>query len=130
MKDKEKVIKMAKNQTNTSTDIDNDDEFEVVEDVFPEPWKDMNEGDYIVGKYLGSMEINGADSKPFTVYKLRTPDDDLISVSGASLEARMATIPVGTKLKVTFLGTEKSAKGSRMKMFEVQAPKGTKYLEA
>jgi hypothetical protein len=114
---------MAKNN------IENNNDFEIVEDIFPEPWKDMDEGDFIIGKYLGTSLINGANEKPFTIYKLRNDDGELISVSGASLEARMVTIPVGTRLKITFKGTEKSKHGSGMKMFEVQAPKGTKYIE-
>ena len=116
--------------TNNNNKAFDDDEFETVEDVFPEPWKDMDEGDYIVGRYLGKAEINGSNNKPFTIYKLKNADDELISVSGASLEARMALIPVGTKLRITYSGTEKTKHGSDMKMFEVQAAKGTRLLEA
>lgn len=119
---------MAKN-TNKNNDSFEDDDFVTVEDSFPEPWKDMEEGDSISGKYLGQSDINGTNDKPFTIYKLKNSDGELISVSGASLEARMATIPVGTKIKVIYKGTAKSKFNTPMKMFEVQVPKRTKLIE-
>jgi hypothetical protein len=123
---------MAKNESQNKKNNNNefdDEEFVTVEDSFPEPWKDMDEGDHIVGRYVGSAEINGTNDKPFTIYKLKNDDDELISVSGASLEARMAAIPVGARLKVTYTGTEKSKHGTPMKMFNVQVAKNVKLIE-
>jgi hypothetical protein len=123
---------MVKNETQNkknNNDEFTDEEFDTVEDSFPEPWKDMDKGDFIIGRYLGSAEINGSNDNPFTIYKLKNDADELISVSGASLEARMVTIPIGARLKVTFTGTEKTKKGSNMKLFTVQVAKNTKLLE-
>jgi hypothetical protein len=123
---------MAKPTTQNNKDTfndDDDDEFVKVDDVFPEPWKDMDKGDSIVGKYMGMGEISGHNNKPFTIYKLKNAEDELISVSGASLEARMALIPVGAKIKVTYMGTEPSKHGTPMKMFQVDVAKGVKLIE-
>jgi hypothetical protein len=115
--------------TETQFNDESDDEFKVVDDVFPEPWKDMSEGESIVGKYLGTGIINGSNDKPFTIYKLKNNEGDYISVSGASLEARMSLIPIGSRIKVIYTGTEKSKHGTPMKMFEVLVAKAVKLLE-
>jgi hypothetical protein len=112
-----------------NTEIENDDEYETVEDNFPEPWIDMEPGEFITGKYIGSALINGSDGKPFPIYKMVREDDNLVSVSGASLEARMKTIPINAHIKVIYTGTEKTKHGTKMKTFEVKVAKGTRLIQ-
>jgi hypothetical protein len=112
----------SKNQSQTKTD-----DYDDVEDSYAEPWKDPEEGDTVEGKYLGSREIGGNRGQSFPVYVLQQMDGTLISVAGSTLESRMSRIPEGTKVKVTYLGTQEH-KGNDMKLFKIGMAKGTKLL--
>ncbi len=102
-----------------------DSEFEEVPDTYATPWKEPKKGESIVGEYVGAREIKGERGDTFDAHVLIREDGSLISVAGGSIDARMARVPYGTKLKVTFEGTQKH-KGNNMKLFSVVCAKGTK----
>jgi hypothetical protein len=104
-----------------------DDEFDRVEDVYAEPWKDPKIGDHIGGIYLGHRIIKGERDGTFNAHVLQRIDGKLVSVAGSGLDARMFRVPQGTKVRVTFKGFEK-VRGGNMKSFELETAKGTKLL--
>ena len=110
-----------KNQDNENWDDVSDD--------FGIPWKDYSPGDSQVGEYIGSREVTPRDGSMFLSHQLKKDDDTVVGISGATLNHRFSTIRTGSRVKVTFTGTEKSSYGStNMKMFEVQVKAGTTLL--
>lgn len=116
--EKEKV-KMAKNT-----------EWNDVEDVYAQPWKDFKKGDSIEGIFMGSEEVRaGPNEKPFMSHHVKKEDGQLVGVSGATLDKRMVRLSKGSKVKVTFDGTQPSKRGTPMKLFKVQVAPGTSVAE-
>ncbi len=118
---------MAKPTQSEKQQVNKDSEFETVEDTYAEPWKDMDVGDTLEGKYLGFREVRGDGKRLFPTYVIQLVDGTLRSVAGGTLEGRMYRIPEGTKVRVTFKGTQ-THKGNEMKLFDVDMAKGTKLL--
>jgi len=105
---------------------DADFEGEDVPDSYATPWKDPVKGTSIVGTYLGAQAIKKERGEgTFDAHVMQRADGSLVSVAGGSIDARMARVPYGTKVKVTFEGTQKH-KGGNMKLFSVICEKGTK----
>ncbi len=107
-----------------------DNEFEEVPDTYAEPWKEPVKGQSIMGVYRGAQPVKKDNPLPgqspfFNAHVLEKADGTLISVAGGSIDSRMARIPHGVKVKVTFDGTQKHKSGGQMKLFTVVAAKGT-----
>jgi len=113
----------SKQQNNAS-----DDEYEDVPDSYAEAWKEPKVGESISGEYCGARMVRGDRGEKFPTYVIKRDDDTLVSVAGASMAGRMARIPEGTRIKITFTGKEKSGKGSEMKLFDIKMAKNTKLL--
>lgn len=118
---------MATDKSKTQTP-GNDDDFEDVPDSYAEAWKEPKVGDSVIGEYCGARMVKGDRGDMFPAYVVKREDDTLVSVAGASMQGRMSRIPQGTRIKITFTGTEKSGKGSQMKLFEIKMAKGVKLL--
>lgn len=106
------------------------DEFEDVPDSKPVFWKDYSEGDFITGTYLGAKQETGLDGNDFLSHRIEQDDDVIVGVSGSTLDDRLAKVPVGARVKVTFTGMQTSGKNRKMKMFAVQVAKGTNLRTA
>lgn len=105
-------------------------EFEDVSDDFAAAWKPKDKGEMREGIYCGAIEVDGERGDTFKSYRIKDAEGIMHGVSGSTLEARMAKIPRGATIRVTYMGTQESKRGSDMKLFNVQVAKGTKVLEA
>lgn len=103
--------------------------FKTVEDDFGVPWKPTKEGEAIEGVYCGSEEVQGTVGDAFTSYRVKDAGGIMHGVSGATLEKRMARIPGGAEIRVTYQGTQKSKRGSDMKLFKVDVAEGVVLKE-
>jgi hypothetical protein len=113
----------------TAKTTDNE-EWENVDDDWATPWEDFKKGDSVIGLFAGSKEVvPRAGGNAFLSHRIKRDDGTLIGVSGATLDARMAKLPVGARVKVTFTGTEKSARGTDMRLYDVQSAPGTKLID-
>lgn len=122
---------MAKRKNNEEPDIEwSDDE---VESSFAEVWAPKVPGESVTGIYVKVEQIP-AKNKPagetFPSYRLKPMNGGkAVGVSGAMLSSKMDQVPVGTAVKITYLGLEKTGKGNAAKQFKVQVPRGIELLD-
>lgn len=117
---------MANPAPKANENLDSDFEGEDVPDSYATPWKEPKKGDSIMGTYLGAKAIPKERGEgTFDAHVLQRADGSLVSAAGGSIDARMDRVPYGTKVKITFQGTQKH-KGGNMKLFDVICEKGTK----
>lgn len=105
-------------------------EFKKVESTFADPWVPENKGDQLEGLYVGTEEAPGKKrGELFRVWKIKDANGKAWSISGAQLKSIMKQIPRNTYVQVTYLGTEETRDGNKMKLFDVAAEAGTQLRD-
>lgn len=100
---------------------------EVTNDL-PPVWEDPKEGDFIEGFYVRSQEIKFRKSSFLTHVLQDEETGELKSFSGAIADRKMARIPRGTFVRVTYLGETRTSNGDA-KDYRVDAEEGTRLLD-
>lgn len=81
-------------------------------------WK-PGEGEFIEGRYLGIARAKGQNGT-FSIHKVRVDGDKTWGLSGTVLNSGFEDVPVGGKVRVTYLGMEPSKSGRSYKNFQVE----------
>jgi len=100
----------------------------VVEDTYAEAWKPTAEGEILAGIYMGRQDVTGGKRGTFRAYHIKDSVGKRWSVTGKSLETKMAQVPKKTHVTLTYTGTVDSPKGD-MKTFSLEIPEGVDLLD-
>lgn len=101
-----------------------------VKSDFAEPWE-PGDGEEISGIYIGfdNVPTKRGDKDHFKSHRIQIEGKDVpIGISGAMIDRKMAQIPVGTFVWITFLGMVDTNNGEA-KDYRVEAEEGTKLLK-
>lgn len=88
-------------------------------------WKPENEGDTLIGVLIGKKENVGINNSNVYLIEEKDKAGELTSVWGSTvLDTKFSEIPVGSKVKIEYLGKVKSKAPQPYKDFKVlyQAP--------
>lgn len=100
------------------------DEFADAEEVNAQSSKTWDQTDPIIGNYIGFKTNIGPNAS--NMYNVRTDDGEITGVWGSTvLDSKMEQVPIGSRVKITYLGLEDNPKSGRsFKNYSVLAKKG------
>lgn len=118
----------AKPQTESSfAFIDDDSAWETVQEESGRNLTFENVGDQFVGQYVGTQTIhNPKDDSDFDQQQFRDKDGTLWAINGG-FKIREATkdLPVGSVVRITYMGSIDTGQPSPMKDYRVEAQRGS-----
>lgn len=95
--------------------------------IEPEVWKAENSGDSIEGILINKRPSPKYDNK---IYNIETANGEQKVVFGTTvLDDRMDYVEIGTRVRITYKGTEKNKKDQDVKIFKVEAQEKIKKAE-